>query len=109
MGAFDNATEIICTSCGTKWLKNDANTGHYFRSASNAIGSAASPKIIADAAEDMTFCPSDNVAQLEAASIALESGQFALDKRIDPDGLDKERASSGGADVIHDATRATRK
>jgi len=91
MGTFDNATQIICTNCGTPWLKSDANTGHYFQSTTTyAIGSEASPSLISVAAENMTYCPGCTTGQLADASYALEGGKFMEDKRTNPDGLDNE-------------------
>ena len=107
MTNFDSATEIICSTCGTVWQRSDATVRRYFKSASIPLN--GSPALIVAAAEDMTFCPACNVGVLERASIALESGQFALDARTDPDGLDGERAGSGGADVVYDSHNQTRK
>jgi len=107
MPDFESATHIVCNNCGTRWLKTNAEEMRYFRSAT--FSSYGSPAAIVALAEEMIYCPSDVTGHLEKGSIALDSGQAAEDIREDPDGLDKERASSGGADVTHDSTRQTRK
>lgn len=107
MTDFDSATQIICSSCGTVWERSDTRQMRYFRSAS--FTSYGSPASIVAAGEDMTYCPSDTSGHLAKASEALGGGKTAEDIRIDPDGLDKERASTGGADVVHDSARQTRK
>lgn len=106
MTDFDSVEHIICSSCGTKWLRTDTTVMRYFRSAS--ITEYGSPAAIVAAAEDMTYCPSDVTGHLEGGSKALDGGQVAEDIRTNPDGLDGERASSGDADVVHDSTRQTR-
>jgi len=108
MPDFQSATHIICTSCGTRWERTDKRQMRYFRS-TTTFSSNGSPFDIVAAAEEMIYCPADVTGRLEKGSIALDSGQAAEDLRTDPNGLDKERASSGGADVVHDSTRQTRK
>ena len=107
MPDFQSATHIVCISCGTRWERTDTREMRYFRSAS--FSSYGSPSAIVALAEEMIYCPADVTGHLEKGSIALDSGPAAEDLRTDPDGLDKERASSGGADVTHDSTRQTRK
>jgi hypothetical protein len=107
MTNFDSATQIICSNCGTPWERSDTRKMHYFRSAS--FTSYGSPATIVAAGEDMTYCPADTSGHLAKGSEALNSGKTAEDIRTDPDGLDSERASTGGADVVHDSTRQTRK
>lgn len=107
MPDFQSATHIVCKNCGTRWEVGDTRQMRYFRSAS--FSSYGSPAAIVAAAEEMIYCPSDVTGRLEKGSIALDSGQAAEDIRENPDGLDSEHAGSGGADVVHDSTRQTRK
>ena len=71
--------------------------------------SYGSPSTISLSGEAIIYCPSCTTGHLAKASEALGGGKTAEDKRTDPDGLDSERAPTGGADVVHDSTRQTRK
>lgn len=97
----DTTTDIRCQTCGNSWKKADANTAFYFASVSFTVGSMTSPFAIDAAAELMTFCPKCDVGRLAPITEALGGGQRQEDLRTDPDGLDKERASTGDADVVH--------
>jgi len=98
----DSATLIYCQTCGNSWEKADTTPQYYFASATtHTIGAMTTPAAIVALAETMTFCPKCDVGRLAKLSEAMGSGDAAEDKRTDPDGLDKESAGSGGADVTH--------
>ena len=94
-----SATEIFCQRCGKGHPLSDTEKRREFTSLTFPRSTYASPKDISDAAEDMIFCPScfleDRDRALDDFSLHLK----AEDKRVDPDGLDKEKASSEDADV----------
>lgn len=104
---WETALLITCITCGKQWEKSDTREMRYFRS-TTTFTSYGSPATIVAAGEDMTYCPSCTSGHLAKASEALGGGKAALDLRINPDGLDSERAPTGGADVVHDSTRQTR-
>lgn len=105
--SWTTSTTIACSTCGNVWDRTMTDTMRYFRSAS--FPNDGSPSAIAALDEIMTYCPKcANVGALKRADIALDSGDKAEKLRTDPDGLDKERASTGGADVVHDSTRSTK-
>ncbi len=97
----DSVTDIRCQTCGNSWKKADANTAFYFTSASFSVGSMTSPFDIDAAAELMLFCPKCDVGRLQTITDLLGGGDAMEDARTDPDGLDKERAGTGGAEVVH--------
>ena len=94
-----STTEIFCQRCGKSHSLSDSTKRREFTSLSYPRSTFASPKDIFDASEEMIFCPScfleDRDRALDDFSLYLK----ASDKRVDPDGLDKEKASSEDATV----------
>jgi hypothetical protein len=93
---------IICQSCGTAWRADDMFPSHHFRSASFKTGSYASAKDIADASEDMLYCPKDDfkghLGKITEDMNDFRKGTMTAEGRF-PDV--EERANQGDADVVH--------
>lgn len=97
--------QIICQTCGSGWRKKDTRQMYHFKG--QTIINNTSPSAIVALGETMQFCPKCNVRELLDLTKSLDSGPEALRLRTIPEHA--EKADSGGADVVHDQTRVTRK
>lgn len=97
--------QIICQTCGSGWRKKDTRQMYHFKG--QTIINNTSPSAIVALGETMQFCPKCNVRELLDLTKSLDSGPEALRLRTIPEHA--EKADSGGADVVHDSTRQTRK
>ena len=109
MALANSSTQIYCQTCATGWLLIDTVEQHYFRSVTKAIGSMTSPKLINDAAEEMTFCPACDVDELaipyrKPIPGIQESPFFHGDSRMVGADIDAGGDDPGDADVVHQRT-----
>ena len=92
-------SRLTCTRCGSSWDSTDSRSLQFFQTSETySRNDYVSPSDIAalDPAEDITFCPKCHSRQLDRALTSGNPTDFLLnsDKRVDPDGLDRERSGS---------------
>ncbi|KKN37828.1 hypothetical protein LCGC14_0759720, partial [marine sediment metagenome] len=106
MALANSSTEIFCQTCATGHLLTDTVERHYFQSATKAVGSMTSPAAIADAAEEMTYCPNCDVGELANPYVKpspgiQESPFYSGDSRMIGADVDKGEDDPGDVDVVH--------